>query len=396
MSGDVAVGCRSGSDRLTRPGPTLDLVNTDAEGPVTHVVGMTVPGFEPVLDAFRQVLAQQSGTGAAMSAWYDGRWVARLYGGFVDAARTRPWAPDSIVMPYSVTKPFAAACLLMLVDRGVVDLDAPMQTYWPDLLAESTVRQTLSHQAGIVMIDDPLPTEAWYDWDRICTALATQEPQWEAGERHGESALFYGHLVGEVVRRVDGRSLGAFLREEVCGPRGIDFHVGLTTDLQARSVELSGLADEHFRQQIVGSRTTLYERALRNPPGAWDQDVVNSPQWRAAEIPAINGHGSGDGVCGLFVALLDGSLFSRSLLSEMTTIQCSGPDAVLGSDTAWGLGVAIDPDGYGMGGTGGSLGWASRAGGYAYGFVTGTVGTHERSDLVENALRDCLGLPALE
>jgi CubicO group peptidase (beta-lactamase class C family) len=363
---------------------------------MTQVGGMTAPGFEPVLDAFREVVAGQGGTGAAVTAWYDGRWVARLYGGFADAERTRPWAPDSIVMPYSVTKPFAATCLLLLVDRGLVDLDEPMQTYWPELVARSTVRQTLSHQAGVVAIDEPLPTEAWYDWDRICTALAAQEPQWAAGERHGESALFYGHLVGEVVRRVDGRSLGAFLREEVCGPLGIDFHVGLTPDLASRCVDLVGLADEDFQQWVLGSRTPLYQRAAGNPPGAWDQAVVNSRPWRAAEIPAINGHGSADGVCGLFVALLDSSLLSRSLLEEMTTIHCSGTDAVMGSDTAWGLGVAVDPDGYGMGGTGGSLGWASRAGGYVYGFVTGTVGTHERSDLVENALRDCIGLPPLE
>lgn len=145
----------------------------------------------------------------------------------------------------------------------------------------------------------------------------------------------------------------------------------------------------------MGSRTPLYERAVNNPPGAWDEAVVNSPQWRAAEIPAINGHGTAAGVCGLFVALLGSRLISRSLRDEMVTIHCSGVDAVMGSDTAWGLGVAVDADGFGMGGTGGSLGWASPVGGYAYGFVTGTAGTHERSDVVENALRGCIGLPPL-
>jgi CubicO group peptidase (beta-lactamase class C family) len=371
-------------------------VSSSGERSATHVEGTTDAGFEPVLEAFRHVVGQQSGTGAAMAAWYDGRWVARLHGGFADAARTRHWAADSIVMPYSVTKPFAAMCLLLLVDRGLVSLDAPMQNYWPEFVAPSTVRQMLSHQAGVVALDEPLPTEAFYDWDRLCTALAAQEPQWDPGELHGESALFYGHLVGEVVRRVDGRSLGTFLREEVCGPLGIDFHVGLTADLQQRTVDLSGLTDGDFRQRVTGSRTPLYARATSNPPGAWDQVVVNSPAWRAAEIPAINGHGTAEAVCGLFAALLETSLISGSLLEEMTTIHCSGADAVMGSETAWGLGVAIDPDGYGMGGTGGSLGWASRAGGYAYAFVTGTVGTHERSDIVENALRGCLGLPPLE
>jgi CubicO group peptidase (beta-lactamase class C family) len=363
---------------------------------LTQVSGEAAAGFEPVYDAFRQVVADQRGTGAAMAAWHDGRWVARLHGGYADAARTRPWAADSIVMPYSVTKPFAAVCLLVLVDRGRVDLDAPMQTYWPELTAPATVRQVLSHQAGVVALDDPLPTEALYDWDRLCAALASQPAQWTPGEHHGESALFYGHLVGEVVRRVDGRSLGTFLREEVCGPLGLDFQVGLTAADQARCVDLCGLADDDFRQRVFGSRTPLYRRAVGNPPGAWDESVVNSPAWRAAEVPAVNGHGTAAGVCGLFAALLESRLLSRSLRDELATIHCSGTDAVMGSETAWGLGVAVDPDGFGMGGTGGSLGWASLAGGYAYGFVTGTVGTHDRSDLVENALRDCLGLPPLD
>jgi hypothetical protein len=140
----------------------------------------------------------------------------------------------------------------------------------------------------------------------------------------------------------------------------------------------------------------LYDKAVNNPPGAWDQAVVNSRRWRAAEIPAVNGHGTAVGVCELFVALLGSTLLSRSLRREMSTVHCSGTDAVMGGETAWGLGVAIDADGFGMGGTGGSLGWASLAGGYAYGFVTGTAGTHERCDIVENALRGCLGLPPLE
>jgi CubicO group peptidase (beta-lactamase class C family) len=363
---------------------------------MTLVEGEVAPGFETVRDAFGHVVSEQDGTGAAMAAWHDGRWVARLHGGYADAAHTRPWRLDSIVMPYSVTKPFAAVCLLMLVDRGLVDLDEPMQTYWPELVAPATVRQVLSHQAGIVALDDPLPTEAFYDWDRMCSALAAQEPQWQPGERHGESALFYGHLVGEVVRRIDGRSLGQFLHEEVCGPLGLDFAVGLTASEQARVVELTGLADESFRRRVLAARTPLYERAANNPPGAWDPAVVNSPAWRAAEVPAINGHGTARAVCGLYVALLDSTLLSRPLLEEMTTTHCSGIDAVMGAETSWGLGVAVDADGFGMGGTGGNLGWTSQEGGYAYAFVTGTVDTHDRSDIVENALRACLGLPPLE
>ena len=359
------------------------------------VQGEVADGFGDVREAFAQVVSAQAGTGAAMAAWHEGRWVARLHGGWADAARTRPWRPDSIVMPYSVSKPFAALALLVLVDRGQVDLDAPVQRYWPEFVAPATVRQLLSHQAGVVALDEPLPTEAFYDWDRMCAALAAQPPSWPSGEGGGETALFYGHLVGEVARRVDGRSLGTLLRDEVCRPLGLDVAVGLDAADRARAVELTGLDDEPFRSAVADDRTALRRAAVTNPPGAFDTEVVNGERWRAAEIPAVNAHGTAEGFCGLFAVLLSGGLLSPALRSELATAQWSGTDAVMGHESSWGLGVGVDEDGFGMGGTGGSVAWASTAGGYAYSFVTGSMGTHDRGEAVENALRGCLGLPPL-
>lgn len=357
--------------------------------------GATGERFGAVREAFVDVVRAQPGTGAAVAAWVDGAWAVDLWGGWGDARRTRAWRRDSIVMPYSVTKPFAAMCALLLVDRGALDLDAPMHAYWPQFRAPATVRHVLSHQAGVVALDDPAPTEAFLDWDRMCAMLAAQEPEWEPGTAHGESALFYGHLVGELVRRVDGRSLGRFLRDEVCGPMGLDFAVGLTESEQRRVVDLTGL-DDAFRRGNEEGRPDLYRRAIANPPGGQDGNVVNGPVWRAAEIPAINGHGTARAIAGLYAALLRGDLLSPALLREATTAQSRGTDRVFGFDNAWGLGFGVDPDGFGMGGLGGSVGWASTAGGYAYAFVTGSMGDHDRSDAVENALRSCLGLPPLE
>jgi CubicO group peptidase (beta-lactamase class C family) len=351
--------------------------------------------FAPVREAFVDVVRAQPGTGAAVAAWVDGAWAVDLWGGWDDASRTRAWRRDSIVMPYSVTKPFAAMCALLLVDRGALDLDAPMQTYWPQFRAPATVRHVLSHQAGVVALHDPAPTEAFFDWDRMCAMLAAQEPEWEPGTAHGESALFFGHLVGELVRRVDGRSLGRFLRDEVCGPLRLDFAIGLDSATQRRVVDLTGL-DDAFRRGNENGRPELYRRAIANPPGGQDGAVVNSPAWRAAEIPAVNGHGTARGIAGLYAALFRGDLLSPALLREATTAQCTGTDRVFGFDNAWGLGFGVDADGFGMGGLGGSVGWASPVGEYAYGFVTGSVGDHDRSDAVENALRSCLGLPPLE
>ena len=140
----------------------------------------------------------------------------------------------------------------------------------------------------------------------------------------------------------------------------------------------------------------LYQRAVTNPPGAFDAEVVNSGAWRAAEVPAINGHGTARGAAGLYAALLQGKLVSAALLGEATAAQCSGMDAVIGQDTAWGLGFGVDTDGFGMGGSGGSYAGASTLGGYAFAFVTATMGSHGRATAVENAFRGCIGVPPLD
>jgi CubicO group peptidase (beta-lactamase class C family) len=355
------------------------------------VAGHVDARFHPVRECFTEVVAGQAGTGAAFAAWCDGRLVADLWGGHADPARSRPWEASSLVQPYSVSKPFAAVCALRLVQAGRLDLDAPVQRYWPAFRAPATVRHVLSHQAGVVALDQPAPTEAFYDWDRLCTLLAAQEPYWEPGTAHGESALFYGHLVGELVRRVDGRGVGRFLHEEVCGPAGLDFAFGLSSSQRARTVDLTGL-DDAFRAGNAAGRPPLYQRATTNPPGAQDRSVVNSAAWRAAEIPAVNGHGTARAVADFYHALATDQLLSPGLLAEAVSPQCAGPDRVFGDDKAWGLGFGISDDGYGMGGLGGNYGGACTTGGYTIGFVTGTVGSFDRVDALENTLRACLGL----
>jgi CubicO group peptidase (beta-lactamase class C family) len=353
--------------------------------------GFVAPGYEPVREAFESALRVGAGTGAAVAAWHDGRWLVDLWGGYADAARTRPWSADSLAMPYSATKPFAAVCVLCLVEQGRLELDRPVSHYWPEFRAPATVRHLLAHQAGIVSVDEPLPTEALLDHDRLCAALAQQGPRWTPGEAHGEAALVYGHLLGEVVRRVDGRTLGRFLRDEITEPNGIEFHVGLRDGEFGRAVELTGF-ELDFEAEMAGYAPLLRE-AMANPPGALDPVVVNSEPWRRAEIAAVNGHGTARGLAGLYVALMDGGLLSDALLGEMRRPHAVGPDRVLGGEAAWGLGVAVDDDGFGMGGLGGSFGWWSERGRYAFGWLTGWVGSGDAGDRIERAFRDVLGLP---
>ncbi len=353
--------------------------------------GHVSAGFDPVREVFASVVAASPGTGAAVAVWHDGEWVVDLWGGYADAARTRPWQRDSIVMPYSVTKPFAAVCVLVLVDRGLVDLDSPLSTYWPGFTAGASVRQVLAHQAGVVALDEDLPAEALYDARRMREALERQPPLWEPGTAHGEAALVYGHLLGEVVRSVDGRTIGTFLREEICEPRGLDFHVGLLPGELDRVVDLTGY-DVDFRRAWE-EYGPLMHRALGNPPGALDPAVVNSEAWRRAEIAAVNGHGTARAVAGLYVELTRGDLLSPSLLGEMTRPHAVGVDRVLGSEASWGLGVGVDPDGFGMGGVGGSYGWWCDPGEYAFAFHTGWIGDPGRGDRIEETVRSVLGLP---
>jgi CubicO group peptidase (beta-lactamase class C family) len=351
------------------------------------------PRFAPVRAVFADVVAGQRGTGAALAVWHRGAWVVDLWGGYADAGRTVSWGRDSIVMPYSVTKPFTAVCGLLLVERGRVGLDEPLSTYWPELRVETTLRQVLAHRSGLVLLDEPADESVLYDWAELCRRVTEQSPTWPSGTAQGESALLFGHLVGELVRRVDGRSLGAFLAAEVCRPLGLDFHVGLGPAELERAVELTGF-DAEFRRRAAEA-PGLMGRALANPPGVLDPSVVNSDRWRTSELPAVNGHGTARAVAGLYVALEEGRLLSAELRREMTTPGPREPDLVVGDERSWGLGVVVEPDGYGMGGVGGSFGWWSHDGGYALAFLTGEIAGHDRGDRLEQVVREVLGLPPL-
>ena len=357
------------------------------------VNGTVAPGFDDVRHELASVLAAQDGAGAAVAVWHDGAWVVDLWGGYADASRSRPWTEDTLVMPYSVTKPFAAVCALLLHERGALDLDAPLQHHWPEMSAGTTLREVLCHRSGHVVLDEDMPASAWRDWDGICAALARQRPAWEPGTAHGESALFFGHLVGEVVRRVDGRSLGTFLRDEVCAPLGLDFHVGLPATEHHRVADLTGFGPR-FGASLTEDRPEVLARALGNPRGALDPEVVNSGWWRSAEVPAVNGHGTARAVAALYVALAAGGLLAEPTVREMTRGNGEEVDRVVGGEPrSWGLGVAVEPDGWGMGGIGGSSGWWSDEGPYAFAYLTSHIADHAPSERVENAVRRLLDLP---
>jgi CubicO group peptidase (beta-lactamase class C family) len=361
------------------------------------IEGSIAPGFEPVADAFRRCFDDLGETGAAVGGFHLGRPVVDLWAG--ESAPGESWSRDTIVHVYSVTKPFAAACLLRLVDAGDVDLEAPVARYWPEFAqagkSEVLVRWLLTHQAGLPGIRQPLPAEAFLDHERIVTALEREEPWWPPGTRHGEHASFFGHLVGEVVRRVDGRTLGAFLREEIAEPMALDFQVGLTPEEIARCATVHAVHGD-WSVTTLGEPGSMLARALGNPPGLLDLDLINAEPWRRAEIPAVNGHGSARAVARFHAALAEGgtlegfTLLHARTVREMASVQCFGPDAVLGDDVSWGLGVGIDEHGFGMGGLGGAYGGGDLARRLGFGYVTAAMADHARVDLVADTFEACV------
>jgi CubicO group peptidase (beta-lactamase class C family) len=369
----------------------------------TELHGFCEPAFTAVGEAFRRGFEDRGDVGGAVAVHLNGSLVVDLWAGHSDTRERRPWDAETIVHAYSVSKPFVATCALLLADRGELDLDAPVSDYWPEYAQagkeDTLVRHLLTHQSGLLVLREPQPSEALLDWERVTGLLAAEPPLWEPGTRHGECAGFYGHLVGEVVRRVDGRSLGRFLAEEIAGPWGLDFHVGLGPAEQVRCARLLD-PDGSWRRSIRDDPRRWVEASLDNPPGMLDVDVVNSTAYRAAEVPAVNGHGSARAIARFYGGLaaggeLDGvRLLRPETVEEALRPHAVGHDELLEDDAAWGLGFRVDGDdgGFGLGGIGGFGGFGIRGTGVAlgYGYVTCALGGYERTEACEHALEAAL------
>jgi CubicO group peptidase (beta-lactamase class C family) len=335
-----------------------------------EIQGECAPRFGAVRDAFAKNFDQGLEVGASVAAVVDGEPMLDLWGGFADAARTRPWQRDTLVNVYSTTKVMAALTTLLLVDRGQLDLDAPVARIWPEFAQQGKqgvlVRHLLSHSSGVPGWQEPVAVEDLYDWERSCALLAAQAPWWEPGTQSGYHALTHGHLLGEVVRRVSGRTLGTLFRDEVAGPLGADFHIGLAAEHEARVGEMVPPAAPPAALAIEPG--SVAARVLGNPP--LRGEVANTRAWRAAEIPAANGQGNARAVARVAGALACGGsqdgvrLLSEATLAKSIEEQVHTTDLVLGVPIRFGLGwglpspalpVGLHPRTFFWGGWGGSL-----------------------------------------
>ncbi|MFF4245268.1 serine hydrolase domain-containing protein [Streptomyces sp. NPDC001822] len=368
--------------------------------------------FTAVRDAFTANFAERDELGAAVTVLVDGAPVVDLWGGWADGGRTRPWERDTVVNVWSTTKGPTALCAHVLVDRGLLDLDAPVADYWPEFAAEGKesvrVRHLLSHRSGVAGLRDPHTLAELYDWELTTARLAATAPWWEPGTRSGYHAISYGFLVGEVVRRVTGLLPGEFLRQEITGPLGIDFSVGLPEEEAGRVAELVQPKSVAREQAALFARMEPVALASLLNPGTGIA-AANTPGWRAAEIPAANGHGTARAVAALYGIIAGhGSLDGRRILSKEAAErvregQGSCRDLVLGAgfthDTELGLGLWLsgpngsygpNPRAVGHDGAGGSCGLADPEAGVALGYVMNRMGPNIADDPRKMALIDAV------
>jgi CubicO group peptidase (beta-lactamase class C family) len=338
--------------------------------------------FERVKRVFAENFERRDELGATVAVTLDGRPVVDLWGGHLDHAKTKPWQRDNIVNVWSTTKGLTAICAHKLAGEGKLDLDAPVTKYWPEFAqggkAEVPVSYLLNHKAGLAAIRAPLRNEDLFSWEVVTRELARQEPWWTPGTKHGYHAITFGWLVGEVVRRVSGKSLGTYFRDEIAKPLGIDAYIGFDASLDPRVAEIFPAPPPPPGQpnpmaDLVKNPESVSAKAIMNPPTTMLPATTNSRAWRGAEIPGANGHANARALSRLYGALARGGdvdglrVMNSSELPRCYTEQSKGTDAVLGFTTRFSLGFMMSLPGsplgpnarsFGHPGAGGSLGFA--------------------------------------
>ena len=359
--------------------------------------GFVASGFEAVRQAFAENFADGGDVGAAVTVYRGGEPVVDLWGGLADPAGERPWERDTLQLVYSATKGVTSTVAHLLAQRGELELDAPVARYWPEFAAadkgDIPVRWLLSHQAGLAALDTPVPLADALAWDPMVDALAAQTPNWTPGTAHGYHGRTFAWLVGEVIRRATGRTVGRILAEDIAVPFGIDFFIGVPAAERHRvsqlvfapKVDVSSLPEEmipeELRPMVIAMRDpqALVNRAFQvtDPP---DIDF-NDPAVQAAEIPSSNGIGTARGLARLYASTIgevDGArLLTPETLAAATREQASGIDRVMMIPDRYATGYMLPTEGFAFGGPnsfghpgrGGSLAFADPDAGIAFAYV---------------------------
>ncbi len=392
--------------------------------------GTAAPRFAAVREEFERNFSDRGEVGASVCVTVDGETAVDLWGGVADPETQAPWNEDTLVLVWSCTKGATALCAHILAARGDIDLDAPVARYWPEFAKGGkdaiTVRMVLNHQAGLPALREPVPENGLCDWDAVVDALAAMEPMWEPGTRHGYHALVFGHLVGEVVRRVTGGSLGAFFRAEVAEPLGLDFWIGLPEEQELRVATsispeppATGQPLPPFYAVGLTDPTSIPGMIVWNSGGILLPGAVNARQVRAAEIPSANGITNARGLAGMYRPLALGGAFGgvrlvpEDAVPAMSAVSAAvARDATLLVPTRWANGfmkgvdntylppgqgdaVILSEEAFGHLGNGGSLGFADPRARLSFGYAMnrqgGGTGLEDRGQALVDAVYRILG-----
>jgi len=355
--------------------------------------GHVAAGFEPVADAFLANWTDMDELGAGFAVRLDGELVVDIHAGWADRKTSRAWQADTLVPVYSTGKAVAALVIARLVDRGLLDYDAPVADFWPEFAASGkssvTVAQALSHQAGLSGLSEEMDAADWFNAKLIEAKIARQTPLWELGTGSGYHPVTFGFIVDALARRTDGRSIGAILREDICGPGGIDFHIGLPESEHGR------VAEHAMPRQLpdLGVVTVPSELAFLKP---WSSPGRRgASQWRMHEFPAANGHATARALARLMSVYADGGklenkrFISTQTLDALMRERVCGPDKVLPFDLSWGAGVmrnthggfyGPEPASIGHSGWGGSCAMADPVRGLSAAYVMNRQKHHLAGD----------------
>jgi len=392
--------------------------------PADLVHGDVDEGYGPVADEFRRNFAERGEVGAACTVYKDGRKVVDLWGGYRDGRTRKPWEQDTLVTVFSSTKGVSGLAIAVAHARGLIDYDQPVATYWPEFAANGkekvTVRQLLSHQAGLAAIDRPLSVTDLADLDIVASALADQKPGWEPGHRHGYHAISLGWYEGELIRRVDPakRSLGRFFAQEIAAPLGIEFYIGVPDSLdQDRIAYIHGYKPAEMMLHVGAmpwkfvagflNPRSITARSFANPKVLSQTGNYNLPEVRRLELPAANGTGTVDAIAAAYGEAATGGQklglkqSTLDILMKPATPPSGGLlDVVLRVDSIFSVGYvkpfpsfrfgASGGQAFGTPGAGGSFGFADPETGVGFAYAMNRTGFHLWDDPREFALRDAL------
>ena len=376
------------------------------------IKGYCDPKFQKVYDAFSNVITSGFETGAALAIEHQGKIIINLWGGHQDLNKTKAWEEDTLVNVFSVTKGVTATCISRLIDQGKLDPAKSVGYYWPEYSCngkeDTKVSDLLCHRAAMFGFKDGIPSGSFQDWDKFIQSLQLQAPYRKPGISQGYHALTFGWLVGELIRRVDGRSVGRYFKEEIADPLNIDFHIGLAESEFRRCAEMLMIARDNIKLPgeflryvpnfFLPQRLQNFKRALLSGDFLEafqereedDNNYVNSHDWRMAEIPSANGHGTAKSLAILYGILSNGcsrdgiSIMSEASLQHAITPHSSGPDSVLfGAPIKFGLGYelaqgiatvgnispALNNKMFGHAGVGGAVAFGDPDKGIGYGFI---------------------------